>query len=198
VIVRDYGFAPNPFGKYCTLATCKAQIRNSASIGDWIIGTGSAKYHATGKLVFAMRVDEKLDYNDYWNDERFQYKKPVLNGSLKQMYGDNIYYFDGKRQLWVQADSHHSYPDGSANRYNMDRDLKSKFVLISQHFWYFGRNAVKIPDAFSQICKKGRGYKCHFDFNFIDEFLQWLKKFPRGYNGDPLLFNSFERYDGIS
>ena len=33
VITRDYGFAPNPFGGICTLATCKPGIRNHAKVG---------------------------------------------------------------------------------------------------------------------------------------------------------------------
>lgn len=41
IVARDYGFAPNPFPPYCTLATCKPGIRNSAQKGDWIIGLGS-------------------------------------------------------------------------------------------------------------------------------------------------------------
>ena len=37
VITRDYGFAPNPFGGICTLATCKPGIRNHATVGDWVV-----------------------------------------------------------------------------------------------------------------------------------------------------------------
>jgi len=40
VVDRDFGFAPNPFHGYCTLATCKAKIRNQARVGDWVIGNG--------------------------------------------------------------------------------------------------------------------------------------------------------------
>lgn len=38
VVARDFGFAPNPFHGYCTLATCKPDIRATASVGDWVIG----------------------------------------------------------------------------------------------------------------------------------------------------------------
>lgn len=41
VVSRDFGFAPNPFFNFCTLATCKPKIRKDAKIGDWIIGTNS-------------------------------------------------------------------------------------------------------------------------------------------------------------
>ena len=61
IIARDYGFAPNPFYGFCTLATCKPNIRKSASVGDWVIGTGTKKKNRDGHLVFAMRVTEVTD-----------------------------------------------------------------------------------------------------------------------------------------
>ena len=38
VIKRDFGFAPNPFGEFCTLATCKPVIRKVANVNDWVFG----------------------------------------------------------------------------------------------------------------------------------------------------------------
>jgi hypothetical protein len=92
VIPRDFGFAPNPFGGFCTLATCKPRIRKAAVKGDWILGTGSAVNKQTGRIVYLMNVDLKLTFDQYWHDARFQFKKPIMNGSLKLMYGDNIYH----------------------------------------------------------------------------------------------------------
>ncbi len=201
VLARDYGFAPNPFGPYCTLATCKPGIRKSANIGDWVVGTGSVRYHGSENLVFAMKVSEKLTFNEYWEDPRFLYKRPVLNGSLKQMYGDNIY-FQNQGQ-WHQADSHHSNEDGTPNMYNLKRDTSCPLVLVSEHFFYFGINAVRVPRrVIAQdgecICKKGPGYRCRFTDTFVFRFIEWLKsKHKPGYWGDPALMTRFERYDGI-
>ena len=39
IITHDYGFAPNPYGGFLTLATCKPKIRNSAKIGDILVGS---------------------------------------------------------------------------------------------------------------------------------------------------------------
>ncbi|HBF37382.1 MAG TPA: hypothetical protein DDW50_08690 [Firmicutes bacterium] len=200
IVARDYGFAPNPFGTYCTLATCKPGIRKAAQVGDWVIGTGSAKYHPKNRLVYAMRIDEKIDYNEYWNDPRFQYKKPILNGSLKQMYGDNIYHYDLILKKWIQEDSHHSNPDGTENEYNLKRDTGSIYVLISCYFWYFGKNPIVIPTEYiDTLCLKARGYKCIRDIQALSKFYKWLENnFSKKYNSDPQLFTTFKRYDGIS
>ena len=94
VVDRDFGFAPNPFHGYCTLATCKPKIRNSAEVKDWVIGMGGSRLNATGQCIFAMRVTEKITFNEYWTNPKFLDKKPIRNGSQKIMVGDNIYYQD--------------------------------------------------------------------------------------------------------
>lgn len=78
VVARDYGFAPNPFFTICTLATCKPKIRSTAAVGDWVIGTGSRQRNRQNHVVYAMRVTEAMTFEQYWNDSRFQRKKPTL------------------------------------------------------------------------------------------------------------------------
>ena len=65
VVARDYGFAPNPFYRVCTLATCKPIIRKAAAIGDWVVGTGSKERDRQAFLVYAMRVTEAMTFNEY-------------------------------------------------------------------------------------------------------------------------------------
>ncbi len=201
VVTRDFGFAPNPFGKHCTLATCKPKIRKSASVGDWVMGTGSAskKYNLGDRLIFAMRVDETMTFNTYWNDPRFQYKKPVMNGSKKQKYGDNIYYFDEAKDKFIQINSHHSHGDGSINELNYTRDINGENVLVSEHFWYFGEYPPQIPgELVEDIVKAGRSYRKVTDNNVIENFITWLSStHTSGFIGVPFLFrNNFKRYDG--
>ena len=43
-----------------------------------------------GVLVYAMKVENKITFDEYWQDEKYINKRPVLNGSLLQMYGDNF------------------------------------------------------------------------------------------------------------
>ncbi len=198
IVARDYGFAPNPFGKYCTLACCKQRIRQLLEVGDWIFGTGSKKRNQGGKLVFAMNVTEKLTFQNYWNDQRFENKKPVMNGSLVQMYGDYIYHYDDQKREWKQSDSHHSLPNGTVNGHNLERDLSAKYVLISENFYYFGKSAIEIPEKFkSELCTPTQGHK-NVNKELALKFIDWLSKnYHTGRHDDPLLFGGgFERYDG--
>src|SRR6266853_812342 len=141
VIARDYGFAPNPFYGVCTLATCKPKIRATAKIGDWVIATGSKPNKLEGRLVYAMNVEEILTFDQYWEDPRFRQKRPLLNGSLKQRYGDNIYHRDKKTGKWVQENSHHSLVNGNPNPGNIKRDTGTTIrVLLGGKYGYWGRS----------------------------------------------------------
>jgi Nucleotide modification associated domain 2 len=188
VVVRDYGFAPNPFHGYCTLATCKHVTRRVANVGDWVVGTGSAQRHRTGQLICAMRVTERTTFDVYWADPRFALKKPDLTGSRMRAYGDNIYHHDQHGE-WVQEDSHHSLPGGQINPVNLDDDTKTDQVLISSEFWYFGRDAPLIPAQFrgigtENICAS-RGHRTNFTPEFVEGFLDWVRQHEPGCIGRP-------------
>jgi len=152
VVARDFGFAPNPFHGICTLATCKPGIRKSAKVGDWILGVGGKELGgAHKKCIFLMKVTEKIGFEDYWRDERFRLKKPIRNGSNVMMLGDNIYHRDETGD-WIQEDSHHSNSDGSPNPQNIKRDTSNTDqVLISEHFLYFGSDAVSVDLVFRAV-----------------------------------------------
>lgn len=195
VIDHDLGLAPNPFWGYCTLAVCKPKIRNSKQlkIGDWIIGTGSValekrfkkpKGRFVNKVIYAMEVNEIISFEEYWNDFRFNVKKPNVNGSLVRMYGDNIYYpIDNE---WGQLDSAHSNHDGSMNLKHRKKDLSGKNVLISDNFYYFGDNLIKVPMRFIKLFKVGVGQKKNKD-ELAVEFITWIKETQvKGITGNPI------------
>lgn len=194
IVARDFGFAPNPFHGFCTLATCKPKIRAGASLGDWVIGTGAkSRYNFPGRLIYAMQVGEILDFEKYWNDPRFVRKRPNLNGSLKVIYGDNIYSRKGKR--WVQADSHHSLENGRPNKANIAWDTGVNRVLVATKFVYWGKAAPTIPKEFrsvhgtnEDICCKARGHR-NFGEGLATAFSNWLEEQGKwGFQGDPLEF----------
>lgn len=192
VIEHDFGLAPNPFGEYCTLAVCKPKIRKSKNlkIGDWVIGTGSKALEKAsgksfvGKLIYAMEVNEIVTLQEYWDDERFQYKKPNLNGSLQSIYGDNIYHKDNDGK-WIQSDSAHSFENGVTNEEHLKIDIGGKNVLISDNFYYFGDNALKLPKSLTKVAHVTVGEKLVLA-EFQDEFFKWLSYFEKGIKGDPI------------
>ncbi|MEI6947329.1 hypothetical protein V9K67_09055 [Paraflavisolibacter sp. H34] len=177
VVARDFGFAPNPFHGVCSLATCKPQIRNTAAIDDWVFGVGGSRLKATGKCIFAMKVTRKVSFNQYWENPEFLNKKPVRNGSKVMMLGDNIYYQNNDTKAWTQALSHHSNPDGSINQYNLDRDTKSSNVLLSTHFYYFGKSAPLVPPYILQeIGYRNRRGHSVFDYNTAIKLVDWVEE----------------------
>lgn len=190
VVARDYGFAPNPFYGYCTLATCKPEIRNVAKNGDWILGTGSKSKGMPNHAVFAMRVTEVLTFNEYWSDDRFRSKHPNLHGSKKQAFGDNIYHRAADSEPWMQENSHHSHPDGTTNFKNVARDTKYDRVLISDDFVYWGAAGPELPSQFTGSgtldIRAHRGHKSIFPEALVRDVVDWIRDVGEGgYLGEP-------------
>ena len=156
VVDHDYGRAPNPFGGFCTLAKCKygSEKRNiveMAEEGDWIAGTGGVdlrKSAGHGKLIYAMRVDEKIPLAEY------------CRGNIAS-----------------RIDAKHDVAESG------------RFALISDRYFYFGRNAIDISEIPKKHLhhpfeKSGPGYRCDFSEEFIEGFAKWLMaKFKVGVHG---------------
>ena len=196
VITRDYGFAPNPFWNICSLATCKPQIRERALMGDWVAGFGGANTAISHKMVFFMRVDEISTFDEYWEDPRFLVKRPRFDGNYQQCYGDNIYHHIGNE--WMQENSHHSYVDG-INQNNLLHDTRIDRVLLSFYYWYFGENAIELPEEFAEAIAAGRPYKKLPD-NICANIVDWVGcHYEMGQQGLPYKWNKsgqFVRFEG--
>ena len=157
IVTSDSGFAPNPFHGFCTLACCKPMIRRTARVGDWIVGLAPKRFgHG---MVFAMRVGEKMTFADYWQDVRFQGKKPLFGPGTDRMRhrGDNAYepLSDGGFRQWHCG---HSNKDGSESEHGKHRDLTGRYVLVSDAFSFFGAEAVPLPSEFEWLVV-GRGHR---------------------------------------
>lgn len=125
-----------------------------------------------------MQVAEVLLLEKYGSDPRFDAKKPVINGTAHQRYGDNIYYKDAVGE-WKQRPSYH-------RKKEMEHDLSGVNVLVAQHFYYFGNNAEEIPSKYGGIIPKGRGHRCNFSPDIVANFLNWLQtSFEPGIHGEP-------------
>jgi len=175
VVEHDNGYGPNPYFRFCTLCGCKFEggknIVQLAKKGDWVIGTGGASKRSAGhgKLVYAMRVDEKLKRCEYFTDSRFEKKKPVKAGTYKQRRGDN----EDPRK---------------------DAKKHKQFVLISQHFYYFGANAIDIRKFKLEKNFRGFHYVDPADFR---RFVEWLERtYKPGKYGEPCYREPIDKSKG--
>ncbi len=190
VVAHDAGFAPNPFWGVCSLATCKPGIRLQARAGDWVIGTGSKKTVGANKLVYAMKITRPpMLLEEYGQDDEFKAKIPEQHSNNPQKRcGDNIYYLDKAGHFCVRPNDYHFCPE------QKQRDLRGKYVLLSDHFYYFGKDAIPIDDIddnFMELVKKGPSYKTRFPPDLVDRFLAWLEsKYSQGRHGQPYEFDS--------
>lgn len=181
VVEHDTGYAPNPYYGTCTLCRCmfrksakgRRNIVELAELGDWVIGTGGASKQSAGhgKLIYAMRVDEKLTRQEYFADGQFEQKKPVEGGTYEQKQGDSEEPRD-------------------------DFEKREQFALISRHFYYFGAKAIAIPGKFN-LEKKGPRFRSHFDPADIQKFFEWLEgTCKRGKYGEPCYREPVEKANG--
>ena len=204
MVARDFGFAPNPFHGTCTLACCMDRLRATAKAGDWVFGMGGSRLKATGHCVYGMKVTETMSFDEFWSDPRFTAKRPIRNGSRVMMLGDNIYSRSNESTPWHQEDSHHSFPDGSPNQSNIEKDTRANVVLASRHFVYFGENAIKVPvNVLEEIgYSNGRGHRV-FSQDVAAPLLNWFDQVATGklntILGDPFDFRlSGARYSSGS
>ncbi len=166
IVRHDVGFSPNAFGGLCTLACCKPAIRRNAERGDIVVGTGSAKNDLSRRLVYAMKVQSLLSFDEYWT--RYPSKRPSQASQIKAL-GDNIWHrgLDGR---WICA------PGAVHDEGHRTRDLRGRQVLISRDFYYFGRNAIEIPDRFHCLLASTQGHKNTDEVQQVIAFWEWLKK----------------------
>jgi hypothetical protein len=170
-IPYDDGAAPNPFWGLCTLAICKPRIRQAAIIGDWIVGTGSKNSpigNISNKVVYAMLVTQKMTMEDYdrFTELELPRKIPKMESKdLRRHCGDSIYDFS-------------KYPPclrpGVHNKENRATDLSGGWVLLSDHFFYFGDKPIGLPDDLWGIVKQGQGHRATSNMPYVDTFIQWI------------------------
>lgn len=170
----DDGAAPNPFWGVCTLTICKPAIRRTASIGDWVIGTGATNVRGHGdlsnKLVYAMKVTNKLTlekYDEFCTNSLPEKKPDWNNKDPKRRLGDCIYdYSLGKP---IQRKSVHTED-------NLEKDLSGKYALLSDHFYYFGDKPLDLPQELYPIVHQTQGHKSNANERHKDRFFKWLER----------------------
>ncbi len=174
----DDGAAPNPFRGMISLAICKPGIRRVANEGDWVAGLGAKGGQTgdlSGKLVYAMRVEEVLSLRQY--DEqavaRWPHRVPKIDSlDLSERLGDCIYDYSHDGQPFQRPSVHG--PE------NVSTDLSGENVLISRDFDYFGSCAKAIPSDLSEIVHQTRGHKSDANAPHFDKFVTWIRGLGMG------------------
>ncbi len=188
IVAYDSGYSPNPFHGFCTLACCKPVIRRHAQVGDIIIGlTPKARGH---RLVYAMRVAERLTFDQYWHDPRFRPKRPRMSSaSAVDWSGDNHYEPIGNGRF-KQRPSRHSHDDGAEDRHAMSHDLgadRGNPVLVGTDYAYFGTKARRLPDEFSFLAVR-RGHRSTFTKEQVRFVCKLLDGLSQGVHASPHLW----------
>jgi hypothetical protein len=111
-----------------------------------------------------MRVQDVLTFDEYWR--RYPSKRPSPESQVTRC-GDNIYHGDARGNLVTERGAFH-------DEHSREHDLSGKNVLISSVFYYFGRDAIPIPEEYHCIIKSEPGCKNTFDKRLIDRFWNWV------------------------
>jgi hypothetical protein len=174
ILKIDSGFAPNPFGRYCTLACCKPTIRRNAEVGDIIVGTAAASSNRPGHLIYAMKVKQILPYPQYWADPRFAHRKPSKQTAITRC-GDNIWHrVKGKWKV---------VPGAFHDAMHEQRDTSGENVLIATEFHYFGKAAIPVDKEFKSLLATTQGHKNTLDEGTIKRFWNWMEDEAQRRNG---------------
>ena len=188
-MTTDSGFAPNPFGRSLTLATCKAEIRRCKKEGDWIAGFSSAKLagHEVGseRLIYLMRVAEKLPMREYSSDPRFQDKIPDMSAADPiARAGDNIYRPRANAASWADFEQ---LPNPNHECSHHGDDVSGRYVLIADEFYYFGGGALVLPPEVRPKVPRGQHPQGHkTPPERARRFVEYIRnEFRPGRHGDP-------------
>jgi hypothetical protein len=122
IVRQDTGFAPNPFGRYCTLSACTPNHQGiRLQRGDWIVG--HEPLSRRNKVVYAMKLSEVINFDDYFSGIRFEYKKPRRGGEWRTQREDNIYHRE--RGEWKQEWS----PFHKKEQFRQDTKIIPRYLL---------------------------------------------------------------------
>lgn len=197
VLRFDDGGAPNPFWDTCTLTICKPAIRRKASIGDWVIGTGSKNskcsdgivYDLSDCLVYAMKITDikTLEEYDIFCKTSLPNKIPNWGSSDWQLrMGDCIYDYSKGFDPVIRKSVH--------NEQNRRRDLSGINSLLSNNFYYFGERAMFLPTDLKELIKRNQGHKKIENPDLISRFEKWIEKLPKNMLiGDPQMRSVFDK-----
>jgi hypothetical protein len=85
------------------------------------------------------------------------------------------------------------------NNKNMKRDLSGKYALLSNHFYYFGRNARPLPGHLMRLVKTTQGHLRFENEDIIRKFIKWISRFKKNkLYADPQLRFELEKKSAMN
>ena len=181
VVASDSGFAPNPFHAWCTLACSRPRIRIAAKPGDLVFGLS----RGCARVVYLMRVTERLTFEEYWADPRFEAKRPDWDAPRKRKrQGDNIYRPDGAGGFVQLRSNHWDHEREQEGLEHKLRDTGTDAVLVSRDFVYFGAQGPPLPETL-KFLKVTRGHRCRFTAKQVTAVEGFFDALDSGVQGSP-------------
>ena len=173
ILTHDYGMAPCVDNGLLTLAACKPRIRGAAKEGDWVAGFCSVssdpkKHRTPGRLAYIGCVAEILPVGEYQR--------------LHRRRSDAIYRRKSDGSFRRKRPEYHDDPVA------IRRDLSADVLVFKRgETWYFGRNAVLLPDEFQPLFAVGIGHKLGgASEKDIEHLIAWVREhWPSGLHGTP-------------
>jgi hypothetical protein len=158
VVEHDHGRSPNPFGGYCTLAFCKFKEPGDRKRNVVELAAKEDWIVGTGGASRESAGHGRLVYAMLVTEKM----------NLRDYFRDPRF-----------ADRAGNRPE-FAGRTDM-------FALVSNHFYYFGKEAPQLAPRHLAypIERGGRGHRNKFPQRFIDDFVAWIAQFSPGVHGDP-------------
>jgi len=182
IVPVDDGAAPNPYGGVCTLAICKPNIRKIAKVGDWLIGLKNP----TKELIYCMKITDVMSMKEYdsYTKDNLPIKIPNLNSKdVTHHMGDSVYDFS-QEEVRLRKSVH--------SRCTKQMDLDGKNVLLSNHYYYLGKKAIKLEEKFTN------NIDTSIDFDYLEEnLLKYLLLFLEKNNINTDILYSIPNVYGI-
>ena len=162
VITYDLGGAPNFEPPATTLTLCAPRVRRYAELGNLALAfngnlvhgvSGRERHPERHSVRWAGIVAEAIPLADYWDDPRFEGKKP----GQSRGYPDNIY-----RPVNGGLDQ---VPNRTHGPEKMRNDIGGARSLVFQTVWYFGQTAPILPKHFGLRMNGGRRTNLCWEIN---------------------------------
>ncbi|MGJ0319156.1 hypothetical protein NG767_10480 [Aliarcobacter cryaerophilus] len=177
-MTHDSGFAPNPFGKYLTLAACTPNHSKSRiDVGDYIIGVESKSLasqrhninlekEVEQSIIYIAKINEIKTLNEYFHDKRFDYKKVKHDSTWKEKMGDNVYYCEKQVWKWIRGHQHD---------WEKEKQKEEQFFHIDKLEYIFRHRYKNGYDSLIQDINGDRVFISE-DFMYFGDFCLELKK----------------------